>query len=93
MSITHAFSFGGGVQSTACLVLAATGRLPEYRHFVMADVGADSENPATIDYVEHVAKPYAEKNGLAMITVQRRLKDGTPESNRTFSMTLLKMGT
>jgi 3'-phosphoadenosine 5'-phosphosulfate sulfotransferase (PAPS reductase)/FAD synthetase len=80
MTITHAFSFGGGVQSTACLVLAATGRLPEYKHFVMADVGEDSENPATLDYLEQVAKPYAEKHGLSLVVIPRLKRDGTQET-------------
>src|SRR5258708_98613 len=43
------FSFGGGVQSVAALVLAAQGKI-DYRHFVFCNVGDDSENPATLEY-------------------------------------------
>ncbi|WP_256918783.1 hypothetical protein [Streptomyces hilarionis] len=39
------FSFSGGVQSMAAMVLAATGEL-DYRTFLMANVGDDSEHPA-----------------------------------------------
>lgn len=60
------FSYGGGVQSNAVLVLSASGILP-YTHFVFANVGHDSENPATMAYIENVAKPYAEKHGLFII--------------------------
>lgn len=51
MSTVNVFSFGGGVQSTAVLVLQATGRLPrDYDHFVFANVGNDSEHPDVINY-------------------------------------------
>lgn len=62
------FSYGGGVQSNAVLVLSASGVLP-YTHFIFANVGHDSENPKTIEYIEQVAKPYAEKHGLFIIEV------------------------
>jgi hypothetical protein len=73
------FSFGGGVQSMAALVLAAQGRI-DYRWFVFADVGADSEYPATMTYLEAVAKPFAAAHGLRLVTTQRRRKDGSFES-------------
>ena len=39
------FSFGGGVQSTAVLVLQAQNKLPEpYDVFLFANVGDDSEH-------------------------------------------------
>src|SRR5947209_1941983 len=44
------FSFGGGVQSTAALVLAARGEI-DYQTFLFANVGGDSENPETLRYV------------------------------------------
>jgi hypothetical protein len=67
------FSFGGGAQSTAVLVLSAERILP-YTHFVLANVGDDSENPATLEYVEQVAKPYAEAHGLTIVEVKRTRK-------------------
>lgn len=75
----RAFSFGGGVQSMACLVLAAEGRI-DYRTFVFADVGADSEHPATMAYFEEYAKPYAERHGLDLLVVQKLRRDGSFES-------------
>lgn len=72
-------SYGGGVQSTALLVLAARGRI-DYRTFVMANVGDDSEDPRTLDYVRNVATPYAEKHGIELHVLNRRRRDGTVET-------------
>jgi len=52
--VLKAFSFGGGVQSTAALVLAAQGRI-DYHTFLFCNVGEDSENPDTLTYVQEVA--------------------------------------
>lgn len=73
------FSFGGGVQSTAVLVLAAQGRL-QYDTFLFSNVGEDSENPDTLAYVENVAKPYAAANGIDLIELRRHRRDGTPDT-------------
>lgn len=43
-------SYGGGVQSTALLVLAAASRI-DFPSFLFANTGDDSENPATLRYV------------------------------------------
>lgn len=75
----RAFSFGGGVQSTAALVLAARGEI-EFPLFIFANVGEDSENPATLDYVETHAKPYAERHGIELCEVRRRRRDGSAET-------------
>ncbi len=64
------FSYGGGVQSTAALALAATGRI-DYKTFLFCNVGEDSENPATLTYIETVAKPYAKEHGIEIIELQR----------------------
>jgi hypothetical protein len=64
------FSSGGGVQSTAVLVLAARGEL-DYRQHVFANTGDDSEHPAVLDYVRQIAKPYAEANGLELIEISK----------------------
>lgn len=63
-------SYGGGVQSTALLVLAAQGVI-DFDLFLMADVGADSEHPDTIRYVAEVAKPYAAAHGIELRELQR----------------------
>jgi hypothetical protein len=74
------FSFGGGVQSTAVLVLQAQGKLwRPYDWFVFADVGHDSENPDTITYVETIAKSYAAKYGIKFVEVQKTTY-GEPET-------------
>ena len=59
------FSFGGGVQSMAVLVLAVQGKL-QYDHFLFSNVGLDSEYPGTLEYFETVALPYAANNGILM---------------------------
>lgn len=59
------FSFGGGVQSTAALVLAAQGRI-DYKEFYFANVGNDSENPDTLDYIHNYAMNFAHDNGLKL---------------------------
>ena len=73
----HIFSCGGGVQSTACLVLAAQGKIP-YRTFVFANVGDKCESLDTISYIAQVLKPFAAEFGIEWVDVQRRRRDGTP---------------
>ena len=63
--LTRLFSFGGGVQSTAALVLAAQGRI-DYSLFVFANVGDDSEDPATLRYISTTAWPFAKKHNLEL---------------------------
>lgn len=72
----HIFSCGGGVQSTACLVLAAQGIIP-YRTFIFANVGDKSESPATIAYIRDHLKPYATAHGIQWVDVQRTRRDKT----------------
>lgn len=67
------FSFGGGVQSTAALVLAAEGRI-DYRTFLFANVGEDAEHPATLEYVRSVAMPFAEKRGIELVELHRTVR-------------------
>jgi 3'-phosphoadenosine 5'-phosphosulfate sulfotransferase (PAPS reductase)/FAD synthetase len=64
------FSFGGGVQSMAVLVLAVQGRV-QYDAMLFCNVGHDSENPATIEYVERIAKPYAAANGVELVELRK----------------------
>jgi len=72
-------SYGGGVQSTALLVLAAQ-RVIDFPVFVMANVGDDSEDPATLEYVEQYAKPYAARHGIELHIVDRIKRDGSVET-------------
>lgn len=68
-------SYGGGVQSTALLVLAAQRRI-DYPLFIMANVGDDSEHPDTLQYVDEIAKPYAAEHGIELVIVQRQRRGG-----------------
>lgn len=72
-------SMGGGVQSTAMLVLAARGAI-DYPTALFCNVGADSENPATLAYIERHTKPYAADHGIAFIELMTRRRDGTPDT-------------
>ncbi|MCA1655156.1 MAG: phosphoadenosine phosphosulfate reductase, partial [Pseudonocardiaceae bacterium] len=73
------FSYGGGTQSTAALVLAGRGDL-DYRTFLFANVGEDSERPATLVYVHEVAMPYAEARGIELVELRKTLRDGSTQT-------------
>lgn len=75
----YVISYGGGVQSTALLVLAAQARIG-FNTFLFANVGNDSEDPATLDYVERHAKPFAAANGIALHELHRERRDGSTET-------------
>lgn len=75
----RAISYGGGVQSTALVVLAATGRI-EADVALFANVGDDSEKPKTIQYVHEVAIPWAAERGFPIHELQRVRRDGTVET-------------
>lgn len=66
MTTLRTFSFGAGKQSTAALVLAARGEI-DYRIFLFANTGDDSEHPDTIDYFRRVHQPYAEAHGIDLL--------------------------
>lgn len=73
-------SYGGGVQSTALVVLAVHGRIGHVDAAVMANVGDDSEHPKTLRYVRDVIAPWAAERGFSVVEVQRRRRDGTTET-------------
>ena len=70
---------GGGVQSTAVLVLSAQGRV-DFPHHIFCNVGEDSENPETLRYIHEVSMPYAEAHGIRFTELRRIKRDGTFES-------------
>ncbi|MFF0494372.1 hypothetical protein ACFYTQ_35600 [Nocardia sp. NPDC004068] len=72
-------AYGGGVQSTALLVLAAVKRI-RIDAAVFANVGDDSENPATLRYVRGIAVPWATSQGVPVHVVDRVQRDGTVET-------------
>ncbi|WP_202902324.1 phosphoadenosine phosphosulfate reductase [Salinispora pacifica] len=75
----RAVAFGGGVQSTALLVLAATGKI-NFPTFLFANTGTDSEDPATLKYLQRYAKPYAAAHGIELHELHRTRRDGTVET-------------
>ena len=72
-------SYGGGVQSTALMVLAAR-RVINFRTLLMANVGDDSEHPETLRFVREVAAPYAAEHGLGLHLLDRVRRDGSVET-------------
>lgn len=64
-------SYGGGVQSTALLVLAAQKRI-DFSLFIMSNVGDDSEHPDTLTYVRETAMPYAEEHGIELVMLNKQ---------------------
>lgn len=71
-NMTRLFSFGGGVQSTAVMVLQMLGKLlTPYDAFIFSNVGDDSESPATIEYMKKYTRPFAAKHGIELIEVHK----------------------
>ncbi|MGW6461817.1 phosphoadenosine phosphosulfate reductase [Streptomyces sp. NPDC055078] len=52
----------------AALVLAASGEL-DYRTFLMANVGDDSEHPGTLRYLTEHAAPFAKAHGIDLVVL------------------------
>lgn len=76
MTLTS-ISYGGGVQSTAMLVLAAQGELGyKVDAALFANVGEQAEHPATLAYIREVAQPYGEAHGIPVHELKRTTKDG-----------------
>lgn len=78
-TILRVVPYGGGVQSTALLVLAGRRRI-DFPLFIMANVGDDSEDPRTLDYVREIAAPYAAEHGIELVVLDRIKRDGTVET-------------
>jgi hypothetical protein len=78
----HAISYGGGVQSTAMIVLAVTGKLPHgpWDVALFSNVGDDSEHPATLEYVRNVMQPWAAERGFPVHELHRIKRDGSIET-------------
>lgn len=66
MVTVRSISYGGGIQSTAMLILAAN-RTIDAPLAVFANVGEHAENPATLAYVRDVAAPYCESHGIELV--------------------------
>lgn len=72
-------SYGGGVQSTAMLVLAAQGRI-SIDAALLANVGDDSEHPGTLSYVREIAIPWAREHDVTVHMLDRVKRDGSTET-------------
>lgn len=70
-------SYGGGVQSTALIVLALQGKIGEVDAALFANVGDDSEHPATLEYVRNVMVPWATAQGFPVHELHRTMRDGS----------------
>lgn len=68
------FSFGGGVQSNAVMVLQAQGKV-NYDKFIFSNVGDDSENPKTLQYIKQVTLPYCKKHGIEFVELRKEIRD------------------
>lgn len=77
-------SYGGGVQSTALLVLAAQRRIP-HRTFLFANVGEDSEHPDSLRYVREIAAPYAEAHDIELVELHKVRKGETDTLRQAIS--------
>ena len=77
----RSISYGGGVQSTALLVLAAQGVI-DYQLAMFSNVGERSEHPDTLRYVRTVAMPYAKAHGIELVELVRTFRDGGTEDLR-----------
>lgn len=80
-------SYGGGVQSTALVIMAALRdpRLEEVMGgpidaALMANVGDDSEHPATLKFVRDVVKPWAAAHDFEVLELDRVKRDGSTET-------------
>jgi len=76
----RAISYGGGVQSTALCVLATQRKIGRIDAALFANVGDDSEDPATIRYVREVMVPWAAERGLPVHELHRTKRDGSSET-------------
>jgi hypothetical protein len=73
-------SYGGGVQSTALLVLACQGQLGTVDAALFANVGDDSEDPETLRYFETHAVPFAAAHQFPLVQLRKILRDGRVET-------------
>ena len=55
-------SYGGGVQSSALIILAVLGEVPPIDFALFANTGDDSEHPKTLEYVREIMIPWAAKH-------------------------------
>lgn len=71
--------FGGGVQSTAMLVLIQQGVIA-CDHILFDHVGEDSEAPETLEFIREIAIPWASEHGIEIHVLPRTRADGSTET-------------
>ena len=69
--IIEVFNFGGGRQSLGILVLLAQEAIARPDRIVIVDTGR--ENTSTWDFLDEVARPYAERHGMVIERAPRNL--------------------
>jgi hypothetical protein len=82
------FSNGGGVQSSAALVLSARGEI-DYPVHLWSNVGDDSEHPDSLDYIRNHLMPYAEAHGIVFHELHKKRRD---KQERTLYQTIMNPG-
>lgn len=92
------FSDGIGLNSVTALVLQAQG-VVHYDAFVFANVGEDSEDPASLKYRREVVEPFAEEHNITLIERWRlirekrvTLKEATLADNRSIPIPIVFPG-
>ena len=65
--MTTILNYGGGRQTVTLLILIAEGLVERPDYIVCADTGREARN--TWDYLEDVARPYAQRHGLPEIHI------------------------
>ncbi|MBO0839122.1 MAG: phosphoadenosine phosphosulfate reductase, partial [Actinobacteria bacterium] len=91
MTELRVVSHGGGVQTTAMLVLAAQGRI-DYQTFLFANVGDDSEHPGTLRYLREIAMPYAAEHGITIHELSKIRVRGDHQGVETLYQRLTRPG-
>lgn len=79
MAGLRSISYGGGIQSTALVLLAIEGVI-DFDVALFANVGDDSEHPGTLEWVRDVMQPYAADHGFPIHELHRIRRDGTEET-------------
>lgn len=72
----RAISYGGGVQSTALVLLAMNGTI-DFDVALFANVGDDSEHPGTLKWVREVMMPLADEYEFPIHELHRVMRDGS----------------
>lgn len=71
---TFWLSYGGGVNSTALVILLCEGKLPQYQPWEAIFSDTHDEKPKTYEYVEKIFVPYL--SGFGKVLYQVRPKEG-----------------